>query len=97
MRITNNSEINRIYKAAYAFTVSRTIVRAHWNSDTIYGKLSATTIFPVLHAMYTFNNMFENAEQALNNTPSNKHNIDIAYSSGWTSPEKTGVKGSTFN
>ena len=98
MGITNSIEINNIYKAAYAFTVSRTIVRAHWNSDTIYGKLNTTTIFPVLHAMSTFDNIFDNAEQALNSTPTNKHNIDIAYVESFdSSPRKTGVKGTTFN
>lgn len=97
MGITNSAEINNIYKAAYAFTVSRTIVRAHWNSDTIYGKLNTTTIFPVLHAMSTFNNIFDNAEQALNSTPITKRNIDIAYSSDWTSPRKSGIKGTIFN
>ena len=43
-----------IYKAAYRFTVSRTIVRAHWNSDIIYGKLVATTTVPIIHAYYNF-------------------------------------------
>lgn len=43
-----------IYKAAYKFTVSRTIVRAHWNSDIIYGKLVASTIVPIIHAYNNF-------------------------------------------
>ena len=42
-----------IYKAAYSFTVSRTIVRAHWNSDVMFGKLAATTFIP---SVYSFNN-----------------------------------------
>lgn len=98
MGITNSTEINNIYKAAYAFTVSRTIVRAHWNSDTIYGKLNTTTIFPVLHAMSTFDNIFNNAKQDLNSTPSTKHNIDIAYVESFdgSSPALNGIKGSIF-
>ena len=41
----------KIYKAGYAGTVSRTIVRAHWNSDTLYGKLIATMNVPVIYAI----------------------------------------------
>lgn len=44
-----------IYKAAYRFTVSRTILRQHWNSDIIYGKLVATTTVPIVHAYNQFN------------------------------------------
>ena len=41
----------KIYKAGYGATVSRTIVRAHWNSDTLYGKLMATMTVPVMYAI----------------------------------------------
>lgn len=48
-----------IYKSAYSFTVSRTIVRAHWNSDVIYGKLCASAIVPTI-------NSFNNSEGGIN-------------------------------
>lgn len=38
-----------IAKAAYGFTVSRTIVRYHWNSDIMYGKLIASMLVPIVH------------------------------------------------
>ena len=34
----------------YGFAVSRTIVRAHWNSDTLYGKLCASAFVPVINS-----------------------------------------------
>jgi hypothetical protein len=37
-------------KAIYSYGVSRTIVRYHWNSDTFYGMLVATTLVPIINA-----------------------------------------------
>lgn len=45
-----------ILRSAYSFTVSRTIVRYHWNSDIMYGRLVATMIIPVIHAFRDTNN-----------------------------------------
>lgn len=60
-----------IYKAAYAFTVSRTIVRAHWNSDIIFGKLAATTFIPTAYSFsaatdYNFRTLYNNAVANMN-------------------------------
>ena len=60
-----------IYKAAYDFTVSRTIVRAHWNSDTMYGKLVGTTMTPIINAFrnahngQNFREFYQNAKQMI--------------------------------
>lgn len=78
-----------IFKAAYAYTVSRTIVRAHWNTDIIFGKLGAATIVPVLHAMSNFDTVYSNAESALNNSPSSGPSITINNNTG-TSAKITG-------
>lgn len=60
-----------IYKAAYAFTVSRTIVRAHWNSDIMIGKLAATTFIPTVYSFndasdYNFRTLYNNAVANMN-------------------------------
>jgi hypothetical protein len=36
---------------AYSVGVARTVGRFHWNSDTMYGRLSATMIMPTINAM----------------------------------------------
>ena len=38
-------------RKAYEFSVNRSIGRAHWNSDLIYGRLFATMIIPIINAM----------------------------------------------
>lgn len=69
------SKYQQIYKAAYDFTVSRTIVRAHWNSDTMYGKLVATTMAPVINAFryahngQNFRTKYDNAKSMVDNAP----------------------------
>lgn len=40
-----------IFKAAYKFSVSRTIERAHWNSDITYGRLIGTMMVPIINAI----------------------------------------------
>lgn len=37
-------------KDAYSVGVARTVGRFHWNSDTMYGRLSATMIMPTINA-----------------------------------------------
>ena len=61
-----------IYKAAYKYTVSRSILRQHWNSDIIYGKLVATTTVPIIHAYNDFSNLhfrykFDEAKNKIKN------------------------------
>ena len=46
---------DKILKAANQFAINRTIARYHWNSDTIQGRLLATTQIPVLHSVTNFN------------------------------------------
>ena len=41
---------DRIMRAAYEFSVNRTIARYHWNSDIIQGRTVGAIINPVLHA-----------------------------------------------
>ena len=63
-----------IYKAAYKYSVSRTIVRAHWNSDIIYGRLAATVIAPIINAFrfsrndHDFRAMFEKTKLEVRNS-----------------------------
>lgn len=49
------SRAQYIYKAGYSYGVSRTIVRAHWNSDTIYGRYVAMMSVPLTHAVTNVN------------------------------------------
>jgi hypothetical protein len=70
------SRYKEIYKAAYNYTVSRTIVRAHWNSDTMYGKLVATTMTPIINAFrnahngQNVRNFYNAAKTMIDNAPS---------------------------
>lgn len=70
------SRYKEIYKAAYDYTVSRTIVRAHWNSDTMYGKLVGTTIAPIINAFrnahkgQNVRNFYNAAKTMIDNAPS---------------------------
>lgn len=70
------SKYKEIYKAAYDYTVSRTIVRAHWNSDTMYGKLVATTMTPIINAFRNAHNgqnvrsFYNAAKTMIDNAPS---------------------------
>lgn len=63
-----------IYMAAYKYSVSRTIVRAHWNSDIIYGRLAATVIAPIINAFefssggHDFRAMFERTKLEVRNS-----------------------------
>lgn len=45
------NRIRQIFKAAYSYSVSRTIVRAHWNSDVIYGRTIGTMMPPLINAV----------------------------------------------
>jgi hypothetical protein len=73
------SRYKEIYKAAYDYTVSRTIVRAHWNSDTMYGKLVATTMTPIINAFRNAHNgqnvrsFYNAAKTMIDNAPSVKY------------------------
>ena len=77
------SRYAEIYKAAYDYTVSRTIVRAHWNSDTMYGKLVATTMTPVInkfrysHNNQNFRTFYNAAKTMVDNAPSCGESIKI--------------------
>lgn len=46
---------DKILKAANQFAVNRTITRYHWNSDTIQGRIVATTMVPVMHSITNIN------------------------------------------
>lgn len=61
-----------IYKAAYSYGVSRTIVRAHWNSDTIYGRLIATASVPLMHAFDNFETKYAAAKNVIFNRGNNQ-------------------------
>ena len=79
MLMLPKDRIYDIYKAAYSFTVSRTIMRAHWNSDIIYGRLIATMIAPIVNSFgdtlidtvdgKSYNVMYEEARELIRNLP----------------------------
>lgn len=54
---------------AYKVGVGRTIARFHWNSDTLYGRLFATFILPIINAMNgkDFQTQFNNCKKILMN------------------------------
>ena len=56
-------------KAAYKIGVGRTIGRFHWTSDTLYGRLFATFILPLINAMNggNFQSQYESAKNVLTN------------------------------
>ena len=56
---------DKILKAANQFAVNRTIARYHWNSDTIQGRIVATTMVPVMHSITNINldKMIEKAKK----------------------------------
>ena len=49
------SRAQYIYKAGYSYGVSRTILRAHWHSDTIYGRFIAMMSVPLTHSVTEVN------------------------------------------
>lgn len=52
-----------IMKEANEFAVNRTIARYHWNSDTIQGRVLASTVFPVAHATKNYDSDRDKAIQ----------------------------------
>jgi hypothetical protein len=67
----------KIYKAGYGATVSRTIVRAHWNSDTLYGKLMATMTVPVMYAITAWRKTTEDPVTHINKYPNGRNLIEF--------------------
>lgn len=63
----DKSKAVEFMKAAYQIGVGRTIARYHWNSDTIYGRLFATFILPIINAMdgADFQAQYESAKSIL--------------------------------
>jgi len=45
------SSITEYMRNAYRFSVNRTIARAHWNSDVMYGRMFGTMVLPIINAM----------------------------------------------
>lgn len=45
------SMLKTYMKNAWKFGVERVIGRAHWNSDVLFGRLSALTVLPIINAM----------------------------------------------
>lgn len=45
------SNLATYMRGAYRYSVGRTVGRAHWNSDVIYGRLFGTMILPIINAM----------------------------------------------
>lgn len=59
----------KFMKAAYKIGVGRTVGRFHWTSDTLYGRLFATFIMPLINAMNggNFQSQYESAKNVLVN------------------------------
>lgn len=58
---------NLIMIAANNVAVNRTICRYHWNSDTIQGRVLATTVIPVAHATSDYDTLLQRAIQEFKN------------------------------
>ena len=57
---------DKIMAAGNTFAINRTIARYHYTSDTIMGRLLATTMFPVCHAAVTdYNTRLTQSKQEL--------------------------------
>ena len=56
-----------IYAKGYSYGVSRTIVRAHWNSDTIYGRCVSMMTVPLVHAVTEVNGYNKKSEFIIEN------------------------------
>lgn len=55
-----------IMRAANSFAYNRAIARYHWLSDTIQGRVLATTINPVAHATQDYDKRLEEARKEIN-------------------------------
>lgn len=65
----NKDKAIEFMKAAYKIGVGRTVGRFHWTSDTLYGRLFATFIMPLINAMNggNFQSQYESAKNVLVN------------------------------
>lgn len=68
---SNSPNVVKYAAEAYKLGVDRTIGRFHWNSDTMYGRLWSTMIFPIVNAIKELNgdpnNLYEASCTQLNN------------------------------
>ena len=58
--------LQKYSKKAYELSIARSIGRAHWNSDLIYGRLFGTMILPILNAMRGLRDGYEKTKAAVN-------------------------------
>jgi hypothetical protein len=75
---------SQIYKAAYDYSVSRTILRAHWNSDIMYGKLAGSVIAPIINAYNlvgstNYRTLYQQAKTIIDNASSCGGGEDITF------------------
>lgn len=65
----NKDKAIQFMKEAYKIGVGRTIGRFHWTSDTLYGRLFATFILPLINAMNggNFQSQYNSAKNVLVN------------------------------
>lgn len=70
---TDIEHFKNVYKAGNTYAANRTVVRAHWYSDTLMARLVSSMFIPVLHASvktgnaYHFMKLFNNAKNIINN------------------------------
>lgn len=62
----DTDRIRRYMQLAWRLGVNRTVNRAHWNSDVIYGRLFATMALPLINAMRGMRDGYEKAESVIN-------------------------------
>ncbi len=55
------SKYTDLFRAAYDSSLSRLIVRSHWNSDIIYGRVIGTMGVPLINAVSQFRTVYNNA------------------------------------
>ena len=66
-QMTGDADRLRKYMTeAYTVSINRTIGRAHWNSDVIYGRLFATFALPIINAMKGMRDGYEQTKNAVN-------------------------------
>lgn len=86
MRASNLSdytEVADLIKNAYKFSTARSVLRFHWNSDLVYGRLFGTFILPIINAMSSIQIPYDNAKNAINggSTPSQGGTATVQYNS----------------
>lgn len=57
---------DKIMAAGNTYAVNRTVARYHWNSDTIVGRVIASSFVPIMHAMKDYDDRIQEVIEELN-------------------------------